>query len=144
MNYNQRSLVKHVHNRILRNLVFFIKKNIWIYKNLCWKLFIALLFLKKSFLIFSKTFRLSLCCLNNSKTVLNINNMIDQGTNSSCQYKKVCSWSNQVSRSLLNWLKVDCVYILFIERKKGSKVFGPRTWCTKNLSIIESHTTDTF
>ena len=28
--------------------------------------------------------------------------------------------------------------------KKMLKIFGPRTWCTKNLSVIELHTTDTF
>ena len=32
-------------------------------------------------------------------------------------------------------------YILFIERlKKKLKIFGPRTWCTKNLSVIELYT----
>ena len=28
--------------------------------------------------------------------------------------------------------------------KKALKIFGPRTWCTMNLSVIESHSTDTF
>ena len=34
---------------------------------------------------------------------------------------------------------------LFIERQKklALKKFGPRTWCTKKLSIFKSYTTDT-
>ena len=36
------------------------------------------------------------------------------------------------------------LYPLFNIIVQKFKIFSPRTWCTKNLWVIELHTTDTF
>ena len=52
---------------------------------------------------------------------------------------------------LADWHLVQCIlmmnclfYIVYWTTKKKLKIIGPRTLCTKNLLVIESHTTDTF
>ena len=36
------------------------------------------------------------------------------------------------------------IYSLLYDKKKTFKKVGPKTLCTKNLQVIESHTTDTL
>ena len=45
-------------------------------------------------------------------------------------------------KKLLKYCQQNGRPMLFIERKNTNvKIFGPKTWCTKSLSVIEFHTT---